>query len=72
LKQITFLRIFINQEMFRSKSWPQNLYHGLIFKQAGNIHQRTFCTKIWSVNACTVEWQDKCRNEICKRKTTRY
>jgi len=49
------MRIFINQEMFSSKSWPQNLYHGLILKQAGNMHQHKFCTKIWTVNACTVE-----------------
>jgi len=46
LKRITILRSFINQEMFSSKSWPQNLHHGLIFKQAGNMHQRKFCTKI--------------------------
>jgi len=48
--------------MFRSKSWPQNLFHGLIFKQAGNMHQRKFCTKILTVNACTVGYRDEDRN----------
>jgi len=46
LKRITILKIFIIPEMFGSKSWPQNLFHGLIFKQAGH----SVVVRVWAAS----------------------
>jgi len=47
LKRITILRNFINPEMFSSKSWLQNLCHGLIFQQA----RHSGVVRVWAASS---------------------